>query len=75
MLATNDKHIIEYSVSEIKNWERIRKQRTLEVLNKCQTQYEMELQNQQNRQPTLMDLDFTRVMPEDLDDDSKRESA
>ena len=73
MLAPSDRHIIEYSISEIKQWVIIRKRRTLDILDRCRKQYKVKIQNQQNRQPTLMELGFTRIIPEDLDDVTERE--
>ena len=43
------------------------------MLDRCRRQYEIELQNQAKRQPTLMALGFTRVIPENLNDVSERE--
>ena len=34
---------------------------------------QVKIQNQQNRQPTLMELGFTIIIPEDLDDVTERE--
>ena len=73
LLAPGDRKIIEYDISEIKTWIRIKKRRTLEILDRCRNQYEKEVQEEMRRQPTLMELGFTRVIPEDLEDITEKE--
>ena len=72
-MAPSDRKIIEYDIAEIKTWIRIKKRRTLEILDRCRNQYEKEVQEEMRRQPTLMELGFTRVIPEDLEDITEKE--
>ena len=60
--------MIDYDIAEIKKWERHKKRQTLANLDKCRNQYEKEMQEQLRRQPTLLELGFTKVIPEDLED-------
>ena len=73
LLAPSDRNMIDYDISEIKKWVRHKKRQTLANLDKCRNQYEKEMQEQLGRQPTLLELGFTRVIPEDLEDITKRE--
>ena len=50
-----------------------KKRKTLEILDRCRNQYEKEVQEEMRRQPTLMELGFTRVIPEDLEDITEKE--
>ena len=68
LLAASDRNMIDYDIAEIKKWERHKKRQTLANLDKCRNQYKKEMQEQLRRQPTLLELGFTKVIPEDLED-------
>ena len=73
LLAPSNRNIIDYNISEIKKWIRIKKRRTFSILDRCRNQYEKEMQEEMRRQPTLLELGFTRVIPEDLEDITETE--
>ena len=59
--------------AKMKKWTRIKKRRTLAILDRCRNQYEKEMQEKMRRQPTLLELGFRRVIPDDLEDITERD--